>query len=71
MTTINIGGIASWILFAILGIGILWAANEGYILSEYSLADNTIPMDTLGLGILLIAVGLGVLYFLMDISNKV
>jgi uncharacterized protein HemY len=71
MAGIDLGGVASWLLAAALGLGILWAINEGMLRAQYSLGTISIPMNNLGLVIFLAAIALGGFYFLTDIVRKV
>ena len=70
MGGLDIGGVASWLLAAGLGLVILWAINEGMIRAQYSLGSTLIPMENLGLIVFLGAIGLGGFYFLQDIGRK-
>jgi hypothetical protein len=70
MGGLDIGGVASWLLAAGLGLGILWAINEGMLRTQYSLGSTSVPMENLGLIIFLGAIGLGGFYFLQDIGRK-
>jgi hypothetical protein len=70
MAGIDIGGVASWLLAAGLGLGILWAINDGLLKTQYSLGSTSIPMENLGLIIFLAAIGLGAFYFLKDVLRK-
>ena len=71
MAGIDLGGVSSWLIAAVLGLGILWAVNKGLVKSQYSLADISIPMDNLGLIIFLLALILGAFYFFTDVSRKI
>lgn len=71
MAGFDFGGVSSWLLTAGLGLVILWAINEGLLRSQYSLGSASVPMDNIGLIIFIAALGLGALYFLMDIGRKI
>ena len=71
MTGIDLGGVASWIIVALMGLGILWAINEGMLKTQYSLGDVSIPMDNIGILIFLAAIGLGGFHFVTDVLRKV
>lgn len=70
MSGLDIGGVASWLLAAGLGLGILWAINDGMLRAQYSLGSTSVPMENLGLIIFLAAIGLGAFYFLKDVGRK-
>lgn len=71
MAGIDLGGVASWIVAASLGLGILWAIGQGMLNAQYSLGDLSIPLDNIGLLIFLTAIALGGFYFVTDVMNKV
>lgn len=71
MAGIDLGGVASWIIVALMGLGILWAINEGMLKAQYSLGNVSIPMDSIGILIFLAAIGLGGFYFVTDVLRKV
>jgi hypothetical protein len=71
MAGFDLGGVASWIVAAALGLGILWAIGEGMLNPVYSLGDIPVPLDNIGLLIFLAAIALGGFYFLTDVLSKV
>jgi len=71
MSDIELGGVASWITAALIGLGILWAINEGMLKTQYLFGDVSIPMETIGVLIFLVAIGLGGFYFVTDVLRKV
>lgn len=70
MAGIDIGGVASWIIAALMGLGILWAVKRDLLRAQYSLGNTALPMENLGLIIFLAALALGGFYFLKDIGRK-
>jgi uncharacterized transporter YbjL len=71
MAGLDIGGVASWLLAAGLGLGILWAINEGMLRTQYSLRSTSVPIENVGLIIFLAAIGLEAFYFLKDVGRKI
>ena len=71
MAGIDLGGVASWIIAALMGLGILWATNKGMLKTQYSFGEASIPMENVGTLIFLVAIGLGCFYFLIDVVRKI
>jgi nitrogen fixation-related uncharacterized protein len=71
MSDIELGSVASWIIAAVIGLGILWAVKGGMLKTQYLLGDVSIPMETIGILVFLLAIGLGGFYFVTDVLRKV
>ena len=70
MTGIDPAGVASWVTAALMGLGILWAVNEGVFKTQYSVGDVSISMDSVGILIFLAAIVLGGFHFVIGVSRK-
>ena len=70
MAGIDPGGVASWVIAALMGLGVLWAVNKGILKTQYSVGDVSISMDSVGILIFLAAITLGGFYFVIGVSRK-
>ena len=71
MSGIDPGGVASWVIAALMGLGILWAVNEGVLKIQYSVSDVSISMDSAGILIFLVAIVLGGFHFVIGVLREV
>ena len=70
MAGIDPAGVASWVIAALMGLGILGAVNEGMLKTQYSLGDVSIPMNNIGVLIFLAAIALGGFYFVIGVLRE-
>ena len=70
MAGIDPAGVASWVIAALMGLGILWAVNNGVLKIQYSVGDVSISMDSVGILIFLAAIVLGGFHFVIGVSRK-
>ena len=70
MAGIDPAGVASWVIAALMGLGILWAVNESVLKAQYSVGDVSISMDSVGILIFLAAIVLGGFHFVIGVSRK-
>ena len=71
MSGIDPGGVASWVIAALMGLGILGAVNEGMLKTQYSVGDVSISMDSVGILIFLAAIVLGGFHFVIGVLREV
>ena len=71
MAGIDLGGVASWVIAALMGLGILGAVNEGMLKTQYSVGDVSISMDSVGILIFLTAIVLGGFHFIIGVLREV
>ena len=70
MAGIDPAGVASWVIAALMGLGILLAINEGMLKAQYSVGGVSISMDSAGILIFLAAIVLGGFHFVIGVSRK-
>lgn len=70
MAKVDLGGLPSWIVVCLIGLGILWGINENMLKTRYALGDLAVPMEDIGVLLFLAAICLGGFYFLKDVSGK-
>ena len=70
MAGMDLGGVASWVIAALMGLGILLAVNEGMLKTQYSVGDVSISMDSVGILIFLAAITLGGFHFVIGVLRK-